>query len=358
MDLSLPLQIAVLLLLLLLSAFFSLSETAMIGVNRIQVRAKADAGSTRARLLDHMLDEPERILSTVLVGNNVVNIGATAFATVVALELFGARGALIATGAMAVLITVMAEILPKTFAVQKPLPIALVVAGPLRVIEMVFKPVIMFLTWLSRGVARLAGAHPEGKVPFITADEIEMLVRMGVEEGEVDKFEQRVISELFQFTEKDVHKVMTPADKVHFLNKDAVLGAAAELAAKEGRTRILVADGNFEHVMGCVHIRDLLRYTDVQLATLPVTHALRSVLFAPHDMPADRLLVRMQREHKLLAVIQGDGGKNIGICTVEDLLEELVGEIHDEFDAARKGHEQGHEPVHAPPSGAGTVQQR
>lgn len=323
------------------AAFFSLSETAMIGVDRRQVRQMAAAGHARAKRVDKMLDEPERILSTVLIGNNLVNIGATAFATVVAISLLGGKGALIATGVMAVLIILVSELLPKTLAVQNPLPVALAIAAPLRLAELVLLPLVVGATWISKAVARGLGFKATGKAPYITPDEIEMLVRMGVEQGEVDKFEQRVISELFQFTDTDVHKVMTPADKVHWLPRDATLAAAAEMAAKEGRTRILVADGDFEHVLGCVHVRDILRYTDLQLDRTPVTAALRGVLKVPADLSADRLLIRMQKEHKLLAVIQDPNGHNIGICTVEDLMEQLVGEIHDEFDAVRPGHADG-----------------
>ena len=323
------------------SAFFSVSETAMIGVNRHKVRQMAQDGDARAARLDRMLDEPERILSTVLIGNNLVNIGATAFATVVAVGLFGGKGALIATGVMAVLIILVSELLPKTLAVQNPLPVAMAVAQPLRIMETVLKPLVAGATGIARAAARVVGVKTTGSAPYITPDEIEMIVRMGVEQGEVAKFEQRVISELFQFTETDVHKVMTPAGQVHWLPKEATLAAAAEMASKEGRTRILVADGDFDHVLGCVHVRDLLRFTDLQLDRTPVTTALRGVLFAPADLSADRLLLRMQREHKLLAVIQAPDGRNIGICTVEDLLEELVGEIHDEFDAARGTHRHG-----------------
>lgn len=331
----------ILLAFLAAAAFFSLAETSMIGVNRHKVRQLAQAGNARAARLDRMLDQPERILSTVLIGNNLVNIGATAFATVVAVSLFGGKGALIATGVMAVLIIVLSELLPKTLAVQNPLPIAMAIARPLRIVEGVLKPLVAGATWISRATARLFGVKATGSAPYITPDEIEILVRMGVEQGEVAKFEQRVISELFQFTETDVHKVMTPVDKVHWLPSSATLAAAAEMAAKEGRTRILVADGDFDHVLGCVHVRDLLHFTDLQLDRKPVTTALRSVLFAPADLSADRLLLRMQREHKLLAVIQGPDGHNMGICTVEDLLEELVGEIHDEFDAVRPQHQHG-----------------
>jgi putative hemolysin len=328
-------QVATLFAFLGFSAFFSLSETAMVGVDRIKLRQLAAQGSIRARHVDHMLDEPERILSTVLIGNNLVNIGATAFATVVAVSLFGGKGALIATGVMSVLIILLSELIPKTLTVQNPLAVALVIAKPLRVAEIVLKPLVLAAATLSRAAARVVGVKTVSKAPYITSNEIEVLVRMGVEQGEVEKFEQRVISELFQFTETDVRKVMTPAEKVHWLPRDATLAAAAELAAKAGRTRILVADGDFEHVLGCVHSRDLLRFTDAQLAVTPITQALRGVLVAPADLQADRLLIRMQKEHKLLAVIQDADGHNIGICTVEDLMEELVGEIQDEFDASK-----------------------
>jgi putative hemolysin len=329
------------------STFFSISETSMIGVDRLQVRTRAQEGSRRAKLVDHMLDEPERILSTVLIGNNLVNIGATAYTTVVAVTLFGPTGAIIATAVLVILIILVTELVPKTLAVQNPLPIALRIARPLRVVEYLLLPLVVTATWITKALTRLLGVKASGKAPYITPDEIEMLVRMGVASGDVAKFEAKVIQELFDFTETDVHKLMTPRDQVHSLPKEASLGAAAEMAAKEGRTRILVVDGDFDHVLGCVHVRDLLRFTDLQLDRTPVTTALRGVLFAPADLPADRLLVRMQKEHKLLAVIQEADGRNAGICTVEDLLEQLVGEIHDEFDAQRSGHRHG-PPAQAP----------
>lgn len=340
---------AILLGFLTAASFFSISETAMIGVDRLQVRQRAQQGSKKAKLVDQMLDEPERILSTVLIGNNLVNIGATAYTTAVAVQLFGTTGAIVATIVLAILIILVTELLPKTLAVQSPLPIALNIARPLRVAEYMLMPLVVGATGLSKLMARLVGVKAAGKAPYITPDEIEMLVRMGVASGDVAKFEAKVISELFDFTDTDVHHLMVPRDQVHFLPKEATLTAAAEMAAKEGRTRILVVDGDFDHVLGCVHVRDLLRFTDLQLDRAPVTTALRGVLFAPADLPADRLLVRMQKEHKLLAVIQEPPtGRNLGICTVEDLLEELVGEIHDEFDAARAGH--AHAAREAPPA--------
>jgi CBS domain containing-hemolysin-like protein len=119
---------------------------------------------------------------------------------------------------------------------------------------------------------------------------------------------------------------------VRWIEKGATMREALELSAKSGHSRLPVVDGDFDHVMGFVHVKDLLRYTDAELAAEPVTDVLRGVLFAQHDSASDHVLVRMQREHKLMAIIQSQNGHNIGICTAEDLLEELVGEITDEFD--------------------------
>lgn len=332
------------------SAFFSVSETSFIGVNRLEVKRKAGEGSARAALVDRMLDEPERILSTVLVGNTVVNIAAAALGTVISEQLFSSWATLIAAVFVTIAVLVFCELGPKTLAVQNPLRWSMALARPLQFVETVLRPVITLSAALAKLIVRPFGVKAKGDAPYITPDEINMLVSMGVESGDVAKFEARVIQELFDFTDTDVHKIMTPRDKVHFLPKEAMLSAAAEMAAKEGRTRILVVDGDFDHVLGCVHVRDLLRFTDLQLDRTPVTAALRGVLVAPADLPADRLLVRMQKEHKLLAIIQESDGGNVGICTVEDLLEELVGEIHDEFDAARARHgHMAHATVPSPP---------
>ncbi|HEX2067034.1 MAG TPA: hemolysin family protein [Candidatus Thermoplasmatota archaeon] len=328
-----------LLALFALSAFFSMSETAMIGVNRHQVRQRAAAGSRRARLLDRMLDDPERVLSTVLVGNTIVNIAAAALGTHIAGLLFTRFADIIGAAAVTLGVLILCELVPKTLAVQAPLPIALSLARPLRVAETVLKPVISLSAGVAKALVRPFGLRARGKAPYITSDEIEMLVRLGVEGGHVDKFEQRVISELFEFTDTPAARVMTPAAKVHALSGSATLLDATRLANRERRSRILVADDGFRRVHGFVHIKDLLRHSDADLARLPVTAVLRPVLHAPADQRADVLLSRMQKEHRSLAIVQDDGGANLGIVTADDLLEELVGEIHDEFDAARRGAE-------------------
>lgn len=315
-----------------LSAFFSMSETALVSTDRLELKSLVDKGNKRAKRLEHLLQDPERLLTTILLGNNLVNIAATAVATAMSLSLFGSKGIAVATGGMTFLVLIFAEITPKSMAVRRSLRIALRVGAPLKGVETVLLPFVILLGAISRGLLRLLGIHSDEKVPFITQAQIESLVKMGAQEGEVEKFEEHVIREVFEFTDTDVEEVMTPRTKVHHITKDSPMRAALELSAKTGHSRLPVVDGDFDHVLGFVHVKDLLRFTDEELAMEPVTDILRGVLFTQYDTGADRVLVRMQREHKLMAIIQDEEGKNVGIATAEDLLEELVGEIHDEFD--------------------------
>ena len=323
------------------SAFFSMSETSFIAADRLQIRRLAEGGNRRAQRVDRMLDDPERILSTVLVGNNVVNIASAGLATYVADQLLADWATLVATIFVTIIVLIGCELVPKTLAVQNANAIAMRLARPLGLFETILRPVIATADATARGIVRLLGRKAERKASYITPDEIEILVRMGVEQGKVDKFEQKVISDLFEFTETPVERIMTPAAKVHFLPRSATLAEATRMAAKEARARILVADGDFDHVLGFVHIKDLLHYADDELERLPVTLALRHTMSVPHDVMASQLLGQMQREHRSVAVVTDAHGTNVGILTADDLVEELVGEIHDEFDAQRKGHHRG-----------------
>ena len=215
---------------------------------------------------------------------------------------------------------------------RRSLPIALTVARPLKMVELAMWPFVIMMGAISKGLLRLLGLKADADVPFITQAQIESMVKMGLQEGEVEHFEERVISEVFEFTETDVHEVMTKRDRVQYITKDVPMRTALELSARTGHSRLPVVDGDFDHVLGFVHVKDLLKFSDEELASEPVTDILRGVLFVQHDTHSDKVLVRMQREHKLMAIIQSEEGKNIGIATAEDLLEELVGEITDEFD--------------------------
>ncbi|MGB1698228.1 MAG: hemolysin family protein [Thermoplasmatota archaeon] len=320
-----------LVLLLALSGFFSMSETALVRADRFKVRHKMEEGHSRAGIVHRMLEDPDRILSTVLVGNNLVNIAAASIATYLCVDLWGPKGAIAATFGLTFIVLVFAEITPKTLAVDRPVRTSMHLARPLRFFHIILAPFAHSLTWFARLLLKPFKLEPNTG-PYITQDEIEHMVKVGAEEGEVEAFEQRVIEEVFDFTETDVHRVITPREEVVYVDKDAKLTEALHAVAESGHSRILVVDGSFDHVLGFVHAKDLLTYTDKQLTETFVTDSLRSVLFAHHETHSDRLLARMQRERKLMAVVQNEDGRNLGIATVEDLVEELIGEIRDEFD--------------------------
>jgi putative hemolysin len=308
-----------------------MAETALVRADRFKIRHKMEDGHVKAGIVHKMLKDPDRILGTVLVGNNLVNIAAASLATFLAIEQWGPKGAIIATFGLTFVILVFAEITPKTLAVDRPVHTSLHLARPLRFFHIVLAPFATTLTWFARLLLKPLKLEPQTG-PYITQDEIEHLVKVGMEEGEVEAFEQRVIEEVFDFTETDVHRIITPREDVVYVDKSAMMTEALHAVAESGHSRILVVDGSFDHVLGFVHAKDLLKYTDKALTETSVTDSLRSVLFAHHETHSDRLLARMQRERKLMAVVQNEEGRNLGIATVEDLVEELIGEIRDEFD--------------------------
>lgn len=308
-----------------------MSETALVSADKFKVRRRMEDGQKKAGIIHRLLENPDRVLSTVLVGNNLVNIAAASLATYLAIDIWGPKGAVIATFGLTVIVLIFAEITPKTLAVDRPVRTSMLVARPLRFFHIVLAPFATVLTAFTRLLLLPFKLDPKTG-PYITQDEIEHLVKVGAEEGEVEAFEQKVIEEVFDFTETDVHRVITPREDVVYVDKEAKLTEALHAVADSGHSRILVVDGGFDHVMGFVHAKDLLKYSDKELTEVGVTDSLRSVLFAHHETHSDRLLARMQRERKLMAVVQNEEGRNLGIATVEDLVEELIGEIRDEFD--------------------------
>ncbi len=313
-----------------------MSETAFTSTDPLQVRGRAEGGDWRAKRLLRLLEHPEKILTTVLVGNNIVNIGASVLSGIVAAEMLGpAAGPAVAVIVMTFFVLVFSEITPKTLAVRHAQPIALAITPIMAVVQLILAPFVAIFAWAARVLLAAFGVKGANDNPFIvTQAHIENMVRVGAAEGEVERFEEKVITEVFDFTETQVHRVMTPADKIQYLDKSARLHDALNMSAASGHSRIPIIDGDLDHVLGFVHAKDLLRFDDEALRTEPVTDALRAVLITPDDTSPDKVLARMQRERKLMAIVQDDEGRTVGIATVEDLLEELVGEIHDEFDDA------------------------
>ncbi len=328
---SLWLELAGLTILLLLSAFFSSSETALLSCRRIHIRHLKEEGNAKAELIYKMMEEPEKLVASIVIGNNVVNVAASALATSVAIGIFGNQGIGIAIGVMTFLILVVGEITPKGFAVKNAERLSLAFARPLYYTTKVLSPVATGLTGITRVVIRLSGGRLD-RNPFITEEEFKTFLTMAQEEGSLEEEERERLYKVFEFSDTVAKEVMTPRVDIVDLDVNASLDDARDVIVETGFSRIPIYEENVDHIVGILYAKDLLQYTDDN-------HKLQDILREPYFIPetkkVDELLERMQKSKVHLAIVVDEYGGTAGIVTIEDLLEEIVGEIFDEYDVTK-----------------------
>jgi CBS domain containing-hemolysin-like protein len=333
------LELLILLICLFLSAFFSATETAFTSLSRLKVSHMVERRLPGARLVKKLKEDPAKLLSTVLIGNNIVNIGASVLATTIMLrttETMGWGGigvaAGIATGIMTFFILVFGEITPKTVAIRHAEFIALFCAWPIYIISIIITPLAAFLAFFSTPFIYLFGGRiPEGG-PFVTAEEIKLLIAAGAKEGVIERGEKEMISSIFEFGETNVSEVMTPRPDIKAVEDSSPIEEVLKLIAETGHSRIPVYEGNLDNITGVVYAKDLLNCSHED----PLKDYMRAALFIPESKRVDDLLHQMQAARTHLAVVVDEFGVTSGIVTLEDLVEEIVGEIHDEFERMEK----------------------
>ncbi len=328
---SLWLELAGLAILLFLSAFFSSSETALLSCRRIRIRHLKEEGNKRAALIYRMMEEPEKLVASIVIGNNIVNVAASAIATSMAIEIFGNRGVGIAIGLMTLLILVVGEITPKGFAVKNAERLSLAFARPLYYVTKVLSPIATALTALTKGFIRLFGGELNTN-PFVTGEEFKTFLAIAEEEGSLDGEERERIYKIFEFSDTVAREVMTPRTDMVCLEMNSTLEEARKIIVKTGFSRIPIYQENVDHIMGILYAKDLLQYADDN-------HRLQDILREPYFIPetkkVDELLEKMQKSKVHLAIVVDEYGGTSGIVTIEDLLEEIVGEIFDEYDVTK-----------------------
>ncbi len=324
-------------LLLLLSAFFSGSETALLAANKLRLRQMDEEGSRRAGLIRRLLEEPGRVLTALLVGNNIVNVAATVLATAILVELWGrARGPIYALVGMTILLLVVGEITPKTFAAKHADRVALLVARPVSWLTTLLSPVIRVLSLLSNVLVRPLGGRVNLTSPLVTEEEIRLLVKVGEEEGVIQEDEREMIHSIFEFGDTVVREVMVPRiDMVCAADTDTVADALRVVRA-EGHSRLPVYHESIDQIVGIVHVKDLLTYVQDGREQAAVKEAARAAFFIPESKPLDGLFREMRRKKAHMAIVVDEYGGTAGLVTIEDLLEEIVGPILDEYDVEEK----------------------
>jgi CBS domain containing-hemolysin-like protein len=318
--------------LLLLSAFFSSSETAFLSSKRIRIRHLAEEGDKRAKVVQKMMKEPEKVVAAIVIGNNIVNVAASAVATSVALSLFGNEGLGIAIGVMTFLILVVGEITPKGFAVKNAEQLALSFARPLYIVTRVLSPVATALNSIARGFSRLVGGNIDKNL-LLEGEEFKTLLTMAHEEGSLEEDERERLRNVYEFSDIIAREVMTPRTDVVCVDVAASLEEVRDLIVQTGFSRIPVYEENVDHIVGILYAKDLLQYlpgNDYKLVDI-----MRDPYPIPDTKKVDELLEEMQKRKVHLAIVVDEWGGTAGIVTIEDLIEEIVGEIFDEYDVTK-----------------------
>lgn len=324
-------------LLLLFSAFFSGAETALFAVNRLRMRQMREEGDARADLVLRLLENPGRMLTTLLMGNNIVNVAASVLATAFLVDQFGPqRGTLYTIVLMTVLILVVGEVTPKTFAAKYADAVALAVARPIHWLSVTFHPLVRVLSVISAAIVRPLGGRVNRASPLVTEEEIRLLVKMGEEEGVLEEDERQMIHSIFEFGDTVAREIMVPRIDIVGVEETAPLEEILRVVIAEGHSRLPVYHESLDHVVGIVVVKDLLSHLKAGRLTVPAKEIMRPAFFVPEGKRLDELFREMRRKRIHMAIVVDEYGGTAGLVTIEDLLEEIVGPILDEYDVEEK----------------------
>ena len=317
-----------LVILIALSAFFSASETAYTTVNKIRLQNYVDAGSKKAKTALFIAENYDRTLTTILIGNNIVNIGASSIATLLFVKLFGPSGAAISTAVMTILILIFGEVLPKSFAKESSEKFALAFSRPLRILMTVFWPVVFLFIQLKK-VAKHISPIKEEETPTVTEQELKFIVESIEDEGVLEKQESELVQHALEFDEKTVQEVLTPRVDMTTLDIEDDLQTNIGLVLTERFSRIPVCRSTSDRIIGILHTKDLLEAL-VRGDALDLASMVQPAFFVYKTKKLSSLLADFKRNKTHVAIVTDDYGGTVGMVTMEDLLEELVGDIWDE----------------------------
>ena len=311
------------------SAFFSGSETALMSMDRLRVKYLARKGSPAASQLEALLDRPERLLSALLVGNNLVNIAASVFATALCMEFFGEHGELLTIGILTPLLLIFGEVGPKSYAAKYPEKLSFLVLYPVRAVVWLLTPI----TWVVSSAANLLTRFLRGEEqrPLISEDELRSFIEFGEHAGVVAKGTRKMLHGVFDLGEVRVRDVMVPRTEVIGIEADTPFAEVLGIVAETRHSRFPVYEGDLDRVVGVIHTKEILDYLDAP-GDFSLRRLARPPLFVPEAKPIEALLQTFRRKHLHLAMVVDEYGGVDGIVTLEDIFEVIVGEIQDEYD--------------------------
>ena len=327
-------MVILLIILVTMSAFFSASETALTAFNRSKLKAIAEKNQRKADLLKGWLKKPNEILTALLIGNNIVNILASSIATMVAISILGnnSRAIAISTEAMTILLLIFGEITPKVVAKAYSTHISNAVIKLVYMLSKLFLPISKILMVVSKLIARIFGVKIDEIAFLITEEEIKSVVSVGEEEGVIEEEEKKMIHSIFEFTDTTVKEIMIPRTTVFAVEASKTLEEIWDVITGNGYSRIPVYEEGIDNIIGVFYIKDIFNVIRDGKLNMQVKSFIREAYFVPETKALVEMLEEFKKKHIHMAIVLDEYGGTSGIITIEDLIEEIVGDINDEFD--------------------------
>jgi len=330
LDPSSVIQIIIIIILLMLSAFFSSAETAFTTINRIHIRSLVEDGNKRAKKVADLLEHSSKLLSAVLIGNTIVNISASAIVTTFVINSFGSTATGIATGILTILVLIFGEIAPKTAATIHAEKIALTYANSISFLMFVLTPVIIIINKLSKYALKFFRIDSSKKKKLMTENELRTIVTVGHEDGIIESEERRIINNLFDFGDSQAKDIMIPRIDMTLASVDSTYDEILEIFRSEKYTRIPIYEETVDNVIGIINVKDLLLFDTRD--SFNIRGILREPYFTYEYKNTSELLAELRKTSNNITIVIDEYGSTVGMITLEDLLEEIVGEIRDEYD--------------------------
>ncbi len=323
-------MLIILLILIILSAFFSSAETALTTVSKITIRSMIEDGNKKAVIVDKIINNQGKMLSAILIGNNLVNIIASALATILAQNLFGQYAVSFATGLLTIVVLIFGEITPKSLATLNALKLSLAYAKVIYSLMFLLTPAIFIINKLAYFFMRMLGIDPTKKMASITETELRTIVDVSHEEGIIEKEERQMINNVFDFGDAIASDVMVPKIDMTMADINSTYEELIKIFRSEKYTRIPIYQDSTDNVIGIINMKDLLLYNPEEI--FDVRKYLRSAFYTYESKKLSELMIEMKKTSVNIVIVLDEYGVTAGLITLEDLLEEIVGEIHDEYD--------------------------
>jgi putative hemolysin len=316
-------------------AILSSSESSFIAVNKFRIRHLLEKGDPRAKAVQRILDEHDRLFSVVILSGNLFTVLATSIGTAMAIKYLGRdAGVIAATIVMTFLTVVFGELAPKTFAVTHSEKVALILARPLELYIRLVSPVIWIFHFSASFILRICGVKERPPSPFVTEEEIKTMIKIGEEEGTIEEEEKEMLHRVFEFGDTEVSEAMVPRTEIVAIPEESKVEDALKLVSEKGYSRYPVIRENIDNITGILYIKDILiKMAETKVDGMPITDFMREAYYIPESKMVSELLDEMQRNKFQIAIVMDEYGGTAGLITLEDIIEEIVGGLQDEFEA-------------------------